>query len=210
MVGQSKADVRRELLRRREAQLPDVRSARSGPVQGRFLQLAPVLAGSSVALYSPIRGEVDTALIFERTRRDGKRVAFPVALPAEGRLEFYVVDDLRELVPGNFGIAEPSGPASRRLDPREIDVIAVPGVAFDHQGRRLGYGGGYYDRLLGSTSTRPQFVVGVAFDDQILDEVPHDGRDASMDTVVTESNTYSRVRCVGAADTRSLSTFEGV
>lgn len=198
MVGRSKTDVRHDLLRRRVAQQPDVRAARSRAVQARFLELETLLHGTSVALYSPIRGEVETDAIFERSRREGKQVAFPLVLPDERRLEFHWVDDLSQLTPGRFGIPEPQRAAHTWVDPGRIDVIAVPGVAFDRDCRRLGYGGGYYDRLLGSPETRPRFVIGVAFDEQLLDEVPNDARDASMDGVVTESHTYSRVIQAGA------------
>lgn len=210
MVAESKAKVRREALRRREAHQPGVRAAWSRSVQDRFLELEPVLRGSSIALYSAVHGEVDTSLIFERARRGGKQVAFPVALPNERRLEFHRVDDLGQLVPGAYGIAEPRACERTRVDPTTIDVIAVPGVAFDRQGRRLGYGGGYYDRLLGASSTRRGFVVGLAFEDQIVDEVPHDERDAWMDSVVTELSTYSRIICVEAGFTISRSAYEGV
>lgn len=209
MVG-LKAEVRREWLRRREASTPELRAARSRRVQNRFLELEPFVQGSSVALYSPVRGEVDTSLIFERAKRAGKRLAFPVTRPEGGRLDFHWVEDLGQLTPGRFGILEPDAAPGTRVDPKDLDVIAVPGVAFDRSGRRLGYGGGYYDRLLASPSTRPKCVLGIAFDSQILDEVPHDDRDAPMDGVVAESTVYSRVIFVGTSLDRSLLASQGV
>ncbi len=203
MVGRSKAEVRHQLLRTREAQEARLHVALSARVQARFLALEAVERGVDLALYAATRGEVATERVFERARACGKRVSFPQVQRAVRRLDFYAVDRWSDLAPGAFGILEPRGSAQEHVDPGSIDVIAVPGVAFDRRGHRLGYGGGYYDRLLGDRATRPRCVVGLAFDFQVLDELPRDADDAPMDWIVTESWTFAPKRTESAARERA-------
>ena len=95
----------------------------------------------------------------------------------------HFVDHEMELVPGPFGLAQPSEHAPHVSHAR-IDAVIIPGVAFDEQGTRLGYGGGYYDRLL--PMMRPECMrVGVAFDEQVLAHIPAEEHDACVDVLVT-------------------------
>lgn len=91
-----------------------------------------------------------------------------------------------DLRPGWRGVREPRSDRRRPVPPHTLDAVLVPGVAFDRQGHRLGYGGGHFDRLL--ARVRPDtVVVGVAFDVQVVDAVPHEAHDVPVDVVVTES-----------------------
>ncbi len=194
MIASSKSEIRSEMLRRRTAQ--DVVTCADGSVrvQERFLALEGFRQGRGIALYAPIRGEVETERIFSSARGVHKCVTFPRVRAETRALEFYVVDQWSDLKPGSFGILEPAASGGEALDPGTIDVIAVPGVAFDRHGHRLGYGGGYYDRLLSDPSSRPRCVVGLAFDFQIVEVLPSVASDAPMDWIVTESETFSRHR----------------
>ncbi len=205
MVGRSKAEVRHQLLRTREAQDALVHAALSARVQEHFLALDAVERGETLALYAATRGEAATEHVLEIALATGKRVSFPRVERAQRRLEFHSVRGWSDLAPGTFGILEPDDLPHTRVDPGSIDVIAVPGVAFDRRGHRLGYGGGYYDRLLGHRTTRPRCVVGLAFDFQVLDELPHDADDEPMDWVVTESWAFAPNRIEPAALARTPS-----
>ena len=140
-------------------------------------------AARAVLLFAPLPGEPDVTALFN-ARSHAPRVA-------GDRLEVVAThappggDGWRR---GAYGIWEPLGPA---IDPRTIDLALVPGLAFAPDGRRLGRGGGYYDRLL-PTLRGDCLKVGVAFDEQILDDLPTEPHDALLEIVVTPSRTFRR------------------
>jgi 5-formyltetrahydrofolate cyclo-ligase len=134
-----------------------------------------------LALYSPIRNEVRTAEIFSAARSDGKRVCFPRV--KDCTLEFVEVDSLEMLKPGAFGVAEPEGSLLRSIS--EVDLMIVPGVGFDRHGYRLGYGQGYYDRVF--SSGRPKVTAGLAYEFQVVEKIPKENHDVSLDLLVMDT-----------------------
>lgn len=118
-----------------------------------------------------------------------------VALPwCDGdQLRLCQVESLADLEPGRFGIEEPKRTIreldARSISIRDVELVIVPGVAFDAQCGRLGHGQGYYDRLL-ADATESTFICGIAFDSQIVPAIPLEPHDIRMDVVVTESRVY--------------------
>jgi len=149
-----------------------------------LLALPELARVRTILVYSALPAELDPALAVTTLRTRGVRVAYP-RIEAPGVLGLHVVDHELELVPGPFGLSQPNDHALRaRHD--SIDAVIVPGVAFDESGRRLGYGGGYYDRLL--PMLRPGCVrIGIAFDEQLLPRIPSEEHDVDVDMVVTPS-----------------------
>jgi len=92
-----------------------------------------------------------------------------------------LIKEWQELRTGAYGILEPS--EIKAIEPEKIEMAIIPGIAFDIHGYRLGYGKGYFDRLLKKTNA---FKIGIAFDFQILENVPHEGHDVRMDAIITE------------------------
>lgn len=148
----------------------------------------------AIALYFPIRGEVDTRLFFSYFRKTGKTCFFPKTFSesagAGTRIEFHPVKDWSELRLGRFGIAEPNPSVHAAPAAAALDLILVPGVAFDLNGHRLGYGAGYYDRAIakireerGSHACR---LIGLAYDFQILPALPAEPHDVALDAVISE------------------------
>jgi len=178
--------LRQSLLRQRR-QLPVMASeSRGRRAQQRLLQLPLFTQAHSVALYSPIRNEVPTQLLFLACRRRGKRVFYPRVEGAT--LQLVEVTSMAELSQGAFGVLEPTAPTGVAL--RQIELLVIPGVAFDRRGHRLGYGKGYYDRLLhedGFQGVR----VGLCFDFQVVDELPVQPHDVPMDWIVTERDAFA-------------------
>jgi 5-formyltetrahydrofolate cyclo-ligase len=143
--------------------------------------LLNVRPGMIVAGYHAHRDEADPALLLQALARIGAQIAFPRVAAKDQALEFHLVPDGEILAPGTFGIHEP-------LDhwPRAIPaVILVPLLAFDDQGYRLGYGGGYYDRTLaGLLKAR---AIGIAYAGQHMDFLPHDAHDYPLHAILTEN-----------------------
>ena len=129
--------------------------------------------------------EVDTAAFVAQVLHDGKLLALPRINKASQTLQLHRINRLDELVSGVWGIREPHGEAPT-VSLAEIDFVLMPGVAFDRQGARLGYGAGYYDRLLASGQRRA-LRVAAAFDVQIVDSVPADAHDQRLDIIITEN-----------------------
>lgn len=185
-------DAKRELRSRLRAARANLRrgeaETRSNAVCARVTE-SPEFAGAKIiALYRAMTGEVVTDEIFRSARSRGAVTLYPRVAKGSVDLVFSPVSDLGDLKPGVWGILEPAvdAPAARVSD---ADVVIVPGVAFDMKGRRLGQGGGYYDRLLRKLK-RGAVSLGVAFDLQVVDEVPCGPNDAKIDCLATESGFF--------------------
>jgi 5-formyltetrahydrofolate cyclo-ligase len=147
-----------------------------------LLELPELQGAATILAYAALPNELDPMPAIWRLRKRGVRIAYP-RIEAPGVLGMHYVDHEMELVPGPFGLAQP-GEHAPRVRHELIDAVIIPGVAFDEQGTRLGYGGGYYDRLL--PMMRPGCVrIGIAFDEQILAHIPAEEHDECVDVLVT-------------------------
>ncbi len=133
-----------------------------------------------LALYSPIKNEVETEFIFEYAKKSGKQILYPRV--ENNSIIFSVVNDLQELIPGKFNIPEPPRTAKSLL-PENIELFIVPGVAFDMNGFRLGYGYGYYDSVICKVTG---VLTGLAYGFQVVDNVFPTDRDIRVHKIVTE------------------------
>jgi 5-formyltetrahydrofolate cyclo-ligase len=190
-LREQKRQLRQQALARREAQ--EDREGLSQTILGRFLALPAYQQARTVMLYIGIRSEVHTRPYVPGILASGRRVAVPYCRGQQ--LGLFELHDLSELERCGFGLWEPPlarrGDADRQVDVKDLDLIAVPGVAFDRRGARLGHGKAYYDRLL--HTVRPDAVLaGLAFECQIFPQVPTGKRDVFMDFVVTEREVYQR------------------
>lgn len=142
----------------------------------------------SIALYAATLGEVALDFCFPLLLDIGWRIVFP-KIDGANRMNMYQVGGLAELQPGSFQIPEPSSEAGF-VCPEDVHVILVPGLAFTRDGRRLGYGGGYYDRYL--THCQPNCsIVGIAFERQVKDDLPVASHDVRMHALMTERGVVS-------------------
>ena len=128
--------------------------------------------------------EPDTRKIIENCWISGKRVAVPLVLPNTFNLIHSEIKSFDRLIYGMYGIQEPSPESRIIMTPDMFDLVIVPGVAFDKKGRRIGQGKGYYDRFLELTSA---FRLALAFDCQLLENVPSELHDIPMDAILSES-----------------------
>lgn len=176
----------RKVMRKCRAALSSERAlALSRSVQTRAIALDCYRHAAAVLLYAAVNNEVATTLILEHALAAGRRVFYPVADVAVGRLDFRAVAAPADLRPGHFGIPEPL--TGRAIEPGELRgaMVFVPVLAFGAGGERLGMGGGYYDRFLASTGPEVT-AVGLGYSFQRLERVPQDPWDRRLDYVVTE------------------------
>lgn len=170
---------------------PPQREERSARIWEKLLSLAEYQRAGTVMIYVDMPGEVRTQPYLPDVRRQGKQVVVPYCDGEE--LGLFLLESSAELTPGTLGILEPSG-ALRALPAKQaevssLDLLVVPGVAFDRQGARLGHGKGYYDRLLRRVRS-DALVAGVAFECQLVSDLPMLAHDVYMDKVITEEAVY--------------------
>ena len=163
--------------------------AASTRIVENFQTLEAFQPSETVALYMAIAGEVELGPLFSKCWKLGKRTCIPL-FNAEARIyEMAEVSAETEYRIGHYGIREPLSPAL--LPMGEVGLVAVPGVAFDRAGNRLGRGGGYYDRLLDGFSG---VSAAVAFGFQLLPEIPCEAHDKPVDALVTETEIVNVLR----------------
>lgn len=156
-------------------------------IQRTFLELDAYQRATAIALYLPVNGEVPTEAIVHHSQTAGKTIYLPVI---EGERivlqQFLHPEGLR---PGKFGILEPSA-GGLTAEPHHIDLFVVPGVVFDLNGNRGGYGKGYYDRLLHSCCGS-SLLVGFCYDFQLVAQIAAEPHDVRMNMVITERRVIS-------------------
>lgn len=186
-----KQALRERVLARRDALAADVRAGAARAITARIAAMPSFAAAHTLLMTLPFRNEWDTRPLIEAARAAGKRVVLPRVDESMRMLELFEVTDLaRDVRPGYRGIDEPCAHCAP-VAAASIDWVLVPGVAFDPACRRLGYGGGFYDRLLPLVPAEAPRVSG-AFDVQIVERVPAAPHDIAVDTIVTESRSFTR------------------
>jgi 5-formyltetrahydrofolate cyclo-ligase len=178
-----KKELRRQIKAAKAAVPMEEKLRRSQGIMSQVAELKPFADAEVVLLYWSMDDEVQTHRFVEEQYRAGKTVLLPCVDGDDLVLRQYT--GLEQMKAGEqFGIGEPTGAIFDDLG--KVGAIVVPGVAFDRQGHRMGRGRGFYDRLLASTPNA--YKIGVAFDFQMVPQVPVEPHDKMMDVVVTESN----------------------
>ena len=176
-----KSTVRRLVLARRGQVTPEQRTAAATAVSGRIAALPELAKVRTILGFASFGAELTTDPVMQWVLSSGRRLLAPYVDGAE--LRAAEVRSLEDLAPGYRGIREPV--ERTPVDPSEAAAVLVPGVAFDEQGRRLGYGGGFYDAFLAVIAVGvPR--IGLCFDLQVVDKVPVGPDDEAVDLIVTE------------------------
>lgn len=184
MTLEHKASIREDALKRRRSISADAAAENSAKIAARLDRVRIFQCASAVLSYVSAKdNEVDTWPVLRSLLAAGRSVFVPVCEPGTKTLEWSLLEDVRELVPAKFGLFEPD-PAKRRVVPvPHGSVCLVPGVAFTRCGRRLGLGGGYFDRFL---ARYDGFAIGLAHATQLVEEIPVERHDRMVDLLVTE------------------------
>ncbi|MFI4902400.1 MAG: 5-formyltetrahydrofolate cyclo-ligase [Burkholderiales bacterium] len=192
-LREAKRALRESVLARRDAIPPPVRRAAARAIAASIAALPSFAAARHVLMTLPFRNEWDTRPLFAAAFAAGKQVALPRVDTRLRMLDLFEVTNLgRDVATGFHGIDEPLAHCAT-VDPATIDWVLVPGVAFDTACRRLGYGGGYYDRLLPLVDANAPRIAG-AFDVQIVERVPAAPHDLAVDAVFTESRLFANAK----------------
>ncbi|EDP76338.1 5-formyltetrahydrofolate cyclo-ligase [Hydrogenivirga sp. 128-5-R1-1] len=180
-----KGEIRKEILKRRVSLPYSLRSSYDERIREKLVSLPEFSGAHRILLYCPVKGEPDLSPLFGLLLESGKRLVLPKVDGEE--LSLIEVESPLCLSKGTFNIPEPQ--EGVKIEPEMLELAVVPGVAFDREGFRLGFGKGYYDRLLERVRAP---TVGVAYSFQVLSRVPRDSWDRPVDIVVTEKEVIRR------------------
>ncbi len=185
-IEKQKSSLRKRILALRRAQsLSDIEK-KSGDVRRKLSTFVPFCQAETILFYLAMKDEVQTEKIIEECLQKGKRVVAPLIdwqrkeiLPSE------IKDLTKDIEIGILEIPQPKNNLYSPFSPANIDMVIVPGVAFNRKGNRLGFGGGFYDRFLGKLSDRIKLVA-LAFELQLVGNVPSQSHDIAADYIITE------------------------
>ncbi|TNC96836.1 MAG: 5-formyltetrahydrofolate cyclo-ligase [Gallionellaceae bacterium] len=188
-----KQALRQRIIAARDELTPTLQMRLSREIVRQLCDLAAYKTARTVLGYLNFGSELHTELWVQQALADGKRVLLPRVNKANKQLDIYEVRDLNsDVAPGAWGIREPILERCKRFEAlREIDLILMPGVTFNRAGGRLGYGGGFYDKLIARLPHEPTLVAG-AFELQVVAEIPQEPTDHKVDWLVTENES---IRC---------------
>jgi 5-formyltetrahydrofolate cyclo-ligase len=188
-----KQALRQRIIAARDNLTPTLRASSSKRIVDQICSLATYKTARTVLGYLNFGSELAIEAWIRQALTDGKRVLLPRVNRATMLLELFEVKDIdSDVAAGAYGIREPVVERCERFEALgEIDLILMPGVAFDREGGRLGYGGGYFDKLLAHLPHRPVLIAG-AFAMQVVAEVPQEASDYKVDYLITENET---IRC---------------
>ena len=190
-LHETKSSLRKRILGGRDAINPWTRTALSRAVVQDIVETSVYRRSNTVMAYASFGSELQTDEFMRHVIDQGKILLLPRVNGQKELLEVYWVrDPVQDLQAGTWGIREPRPDRCTRVEPAIIDFVLVPGLAFDRRGGRLGYGGGFYDKLLADGLSPCAWVVAGAFECQMVEKVPADEHDMPMDVVVTENGHY--------------------
>lgn len=191
-VKTAKKMLRQSVLEARRAMTPATRQTASRQILAELYTLPDFVAARTVFLYASMADEVQLYPLMEYCLLLEKTVCLPL-ITGPGTMDAVKLSSMDALIPGKFGIKTIDPVRCELVPPSVIDLIVVPGAAFDARGRRLGLGAGYYDRFMAERAPQARRIA-LAFDCQLADCVPVEPHDQIVDLVITES------RCLKVSD----------
>ncbi len=184
-----KKNIRKQIQKNRDNLLPEYREESSSLIAAKFFNAYYYINSENISIYYSFRSEVDTTIIIKKALKDKKKIILPRIF--NNNLVFYFVKDLsKQLEKSTYGIMEPVPDLSIPAKISDIELIVVPGVSFDRNLNRLGYGLGYYDKILQNIPEKVKKVA-LCFDIQIVDNIPVAYNDIKVDVIITESSIYN-------------------
>ncbi|MVB11587.1 5-formyltetrahydrofolate cyclo-ligase family protein [Caprobacter fermentans] len=182
-IKEIKKNLRAQFRQYRERMNPEKKSKYDAAILDRFLSLREYESARTVFTYVSKPIEVDTTELIRSVLALEREVAVPLCLPETCGMQFYKISSLEELIIGTYGVLEPDPERNAPVQGSENSICIVPGLSFDSQGYRLGYGKGYYDRFL---SDFKGLTVGLCYTGCLKWNLPHGYYDKPVDILITE------------------------
>lgn len=195
-TGKIKKTIRQEVLRRRDAISKNVKKEKDIVIMQRIIQLPEFINAKTIFFYTSFRSEVDTMDMIKVSLNTGKLIVLPRVDKENNRLKLYEIKNMNELARGYMWILEPFVSEDRLRDLDDIDLIIIPGAAFDIYGNRLGYGAGFYDMLLSKMEKKIP-IVAPAYEEQIVEKIPAEPHDIKVDKIVTDKKVIDCIKEAG-------------
>jgi len=183
MDFESKQEVRKYILEMRDRQRREDRARWDDVIFSKFIDSEYYKNSEVIFIFVSFRSEVDTHRIIKKALEDGKTICVPRVISKNDGMKAFRINSIEELKKGSFGVLEPSADC-KEVPGAEIDLVVMPGAAFDKNGGRIGYGGGFYDRFLSGLRHNAKKIA-LAYDFQILKHVPMDEHDIKPDGIIT-------------------------
>ncbi|MCX8031365.1 MAG: 5-formyltetrahydrofolate cyclo-ligase [Thermodesulfovibrionales bacterium] len=184
-----KRQIRRQVLKQRDSISDEEKKFKDRSIKTSLFSQPEFKEAKKILFYASYKSEVDTFSLIEEAFLLKKTVLLPKVNTETNNLDIYEIKDLKELKMGYQSIPEPYLPESRIVEIKDIDLIIVPGVAFDIQSNRLGYGKGFYDKLLNEKLCP---AIALAYEEQVVESVPTEPHDIKMDKIITDKRVISK------------------
>lgn len=188
-----KSDLRKNMLiQRKNMKVEDV-VVLSNKIIETIMELPKFINSKSIMLYLSFNNEVNTYPLAKWCLENGKKVVVPYCIKETREIiPFEINNFTKDLTKSSFGIMEPKHDLLKKADIKDIDLIIVPGVAFDENCNRLGFGAGYYDRFLPKRAKNTS-IIGIAYDYQVINKIPTGIYDVPLDFIITEKKIISKL-----------------
>lgn len=180
-----KKKIRRETLQKRDSISQQLKSEKDISILQHIIMLPEFSSAKTILFYASFRSEVDTMDMIKLSLHLGKAAVLPRVCKEEDILKLYEIKTLDELARGYMWILEPSVDEDRLRNLSDIDLVIIPGAAYDTRGNRLGYGAAYYDKLL-VTMEKKIPIVAPAYEEQVVEKIPAEPHDIKVDKIVTD------------------------
>lgn len=183
-----KKRIRKEIITKRDALSENEINLKSNLIKDKLFHTNEYINSKTIFGFISFGSEINTHTLIEEIINDGKKVGVPYTYPKEKIMIVSEIKNLKnDLEIGNYGILTPRESELKPINPKDIDLVLVPGLAFDKKGYRVGYGGGYYDRFFEKINENA-IKIGLAFDLQLVEENPRDRFDIPVDYIITEND----------------------
>lgn len=181
----SKSYLRKTLIKLRDDISKEHRKDKSESIYQKIINSDFYKKSHNIFIFVSYGSEVDTHRIIKHSLNIGKRICVPKVINKDQGMKAVEIISWTDLSESYKGILEPELRENNVVNEEEIDLVVVPGVAFDHKGGRLGYGGGFYDRFLLKLSKKCK-IAAIAYKEQIVNDIPMDEHDVKINCIITD------------------------
>ncbi|WP_349497239.1 5-formyltetrahydrofolate cyclo-ligase [Clostridium felsineum] len=183
MMSSSKKELREKMILKRDALTSDLKLVKDNIIYNKVVNSIQYRNANNIFIFVSYKNEVDTHNIINKAIHDGKRVFVPKVISKEKGMEAIEIKGVSDLEKSSYGILEPKG--FSYIEPKDIELVILPGLAFDKNGGRIGYGGGFYDRYM-KLLKDSAIKIGICYNFQVVDKVIMDVNDVAVDKFITD------------------------